>query len=87
LQAQIDAAKRKIQEKEDELARKQQLVKEEGSRKIAVLEAQKATATAESKAALQADRCGWSGVPARWAMARRRWVGVLRGEPKAGARQ
>lgn len=53
LQAKIDAAKRKVQEKEDELARKQQSVKDEGSQKIAVLEAQKATATAESKAALE----------------------------------
>jgi uncharacterized membrane protein len=53
LQAKIDAAKRKVQEKEDELARKQQSVKEEGSQKIALLEAQKATVTAESKAALE----------------------------------
>jgi uncharacterized membrane protein len=53
LQAKIDAAKRKVQEKEDELARKLQSVKSEGDRKIAVLEAQKATATAESKAALE----------------------------------
>jgi uncharacterized membrane protein len=53
LQAKIDAAKRKIQEKEDELARKLQSVKNEGDQKIAVLEAQKATATAESKAALE----------------------------------
>ena len=53
LQAKVDAAKRKVQEKEDELARKLQSVQDEGDQKIAVLEAQKATATAESKAALE----------------------------------
>jgi uncharacterized membrane protein len=53
LQAKIDAAKRKVQEKEGELARKLQSVKDEGGQKVAVLEAQKATATAESKAALE----------------------------------
>jgi uncharacterized membrane protein len=53
LQAKIDAAKQKVQQKEDELARKVQSVKKEGEQKIAVLEAQKATATAESKAALE----------------------------------
>jgi uncharacterized membrane protein len=53
LQAKIDAAKRKVQEKEDELAAKLQSVKDEGEQKIAVLEAQKATATAESKASLE----------------------------------
>jgi uncharacterized membrane protein len=52
LQAKIAAAKRKVQQKEDELARKLQSAKDEGSRKIAMLEVQKATATAESKAAL-----------------------------------
>ena len=52
LQAKIDAAKRKVQEKEDELARKLQSAKDEGNQKIAMLEMQKATATAESKAAL-----------------------------------
>jgi len=52
LQAKIDAAKRKVQEKEGELAAKLQSVKDEGDQKIALLEAQKATATAESKAAL-----------------------------------
>jgi uncharacterized membrane protein len=52
LQAKIDVAQRKVQEKEGELARKLQSVKEEGDQKIAVLEAQKATATAESTAAL-----------------------------------
>jgi uncharacterized membrane protein len=53
LQAKIDAAKRKVQEKEDELAGKLHSVKDEGDQKIAVLEAQKATATAESTAALE----------------------------------
>jgi hypothetical protein len=53
LQAKIDAARRKVQEKEEELARKLESVKEEGDRKIAVLDAQKATATAESRAALE----------------------------------
>jgi hypothetical protein len=53
LQAKIDASKRKVQEKEDELARKLQSVRDEGDRKIAVLETQKATATSESKAALE----------------------------------
>lgn len=53
LQAKIDAAKRKVQEKGDELARKLRSVKSEGDQKIAVLEAQKATATAEAKAALE----------------------------------
>jgi len=53
LQAKIDAAHRKVQEKEDELARKLQSVKNEGDHKIAMLEAQKATATAESTAALE----------------------------------
>jgi uncharacterized membrane protein len=52
LQAKIDAAKRKLQEKEDELAAKMRAVKDEGNNKIAMLEAQKATAAAESKALL-----------------------------------
>ncbi len=52
LQAKIDAAQIKLQAKQSELAAKMQAVKDEGSRKIAVLEAQKATATAESKALL-----------------------------------
>ena len=52
LQAKIDAANRKLQKKEDELAAKMQAVNEERKRKIAMLEAQKATAVAESKAAL-----------------------------------
>jgi uncharacterized membrane protein len=53
LQAKIDAAKRKVQEKENELVRKLHSVRDEGGQKITVLEAQKATATAESKAALE----------------------------------
>lgn len=53
LQAKIDAAKRRVQEKEDELARTLQSAKEEGNKKIAMLEVQKATATADSKAALE----------------------------------
>jgi len=52
LQAKIDAAQRKVQEKEGEFVRKLQSVKDEGNQKIAVLEAQKATVTAESKAQL-----------------------------------
>jgi uncharacterized membrane protein len=52
LQAKIDAAKQKVREKQNELAAKLQSVKDEGDQKIAVLEAQKATATAESKDAL-----------------------------------
>jgi uncharacterized membrane protein len=53
LQAKIDAAQIKLQAKQRELAAKMQAVKDEGSRKVAVLEAQKATATAESKAQLE----------------------------------
>jgi type I site-specific restriction endonuclease len=53
LQAKIDAAQRKLQAKQSELAAKMQAVEDEGNRKIAVLEAQLATATAESKAVLQ----------------------------------
>ena len=53
LQAKIDAAKRKVQEKEAALAAKMQAVKNEGNEKIAVLAAQKATATADSEAALE----------------------------------
>jgi uncharacterized membrane protein len=52
LQAKIDAAKRKLHEKEDELAAKMRAVKDEGNEKIAVLEAQKATAAAASKTLL-----------------------------------
>src|SRR5688572_12715053 len=53
LQAKIDAAKRRVREKENELAAKLQSVKDEGEQRIAVLEAQKATATAESRAVLE----------------------------------
>jgi len=53
LQAKIDAAKRNVRGKEDELAAKLRSVKEEGNEKIAVLESQKATATKESKALLE----------------------------------
>jgi len=53
LQAKIDAANRKVQERENELAAKMRAVKEEGNKKIAMLEAQKATALAESKAHLE----------------------------------
>lgn len=53
LQAKIDAAKRKVQEKEAALAAKMQAVKREGEDRITVLETQKATATVESKAALE----------------------------------
>jgi uncharacterized membrane protein len=52
LQAKIDAAQRKLQAKQSDLAAKMQAVKDEGTRKIAVLEAQKANATAESKVVL-----------------------------------
>jgi len=54
LQPKIDAAKRKLQAKQRELAAKMQAVKDEGNRKIAVLDAQMATATAESKALITA---------------------------------
>ena len=53
LQAKIDAAQRKLQAKQSELAAKMQAVEDEGNRKSAGLEAQLATATAESKAVLQ----------------------------------
>ena len=53
LQAKIDAAQRKLQAKQRELAAKVQAVKDEGNRKIAVLDAQMATATAESKAVIK----------------------------------
>jgi vacuolar-type H+-ATPase subunit I/STV1 len=52
LQAKIDAAQRKLREKEDELAAKARAVRDEGNKKIALLEAQKTTAVAESKAVL-----------------------------------
>jgi uncharacterized membrane protein len=53
LQAKIDAAKRKLQEKEGELSAKMRAVKNESAKKIAVLEAQKATVAAGSKAVLE----------------------------------
>lgn len=53
LQAKIDAAQIKLQAKQSELAAKMQAVKDEGNRKVAVLEAQRATASAESKALLE----------------------------------
>jgi hypothetical protein len=53
LQAKIDAAQRKLQAKQSELAAKMQAVEDEGNRKIAVLDAQMATATAESKALIK----------------------------------
>ena len=52
LQAKIDAAKRKVAEKERAAAAKLQSVNEEGNERIALLEAQRKTASAESKAAL-----------------------------------
>jgi vacuolar-type H+-ATPase subunit I/STV1 len=52
LQAKIDAAQRRLREKEDELAAKTRAVKDEANKKIAMLEAQKATAAAESKSVL-----------------------------------
>jgi uncharacterized membrane protein len=52
LQAKIDGARRKVALKEKELSAKMQALKEEGSQKIALLEAQKATAVVESKALL-----------------------------------
>jgi uncharacterized membrane protein len=52
LEAKIDAAKRKLENKQDELAAKMRTVKEEGNKKIAVLESQKAMAAAESRAVL-----------------------------------
>ena len=54
LQAKIDAAQRKLQAKQTELAAKMEAVNEERIRKIAVLESQLASATAESKAVLEA---------------------------------
>jgi len=53
LQAKIDAAKRRLWEREGELAAAMRAVKDEGHRKIAVLEAQKRTAAAESTAVLE----------------------------------
>jgi uncharacterized membrane protein len=53
LQAKIDAAKRKVAEQERALAAKLQSVNEEGNERVALLEAQRKTASAESKAALE----------------------------------
>jgi hypothetical protein len=53
LQAKIDAAKRRVADKEGAVAAQLQSVKEEGSERIAVLEAQRKTANAESTAALE----------------------------------
>jgi uncharacterized membrane protein len=53
LQSKIDATQQKLQAKQTALAAKMQAVKDEGNRKIAVLEAQLTTASAESKAAIQ----------------------------------
>jgi uncharacterized membrane protein len=53
LHAKIEAARLKLQAKQSELAAKMQAVKDEGNRKIAVLVAQKATATADSRALLE----------------------------------
>jgi uncharacterized membrane protein len=52
LQAKIDAARRRVEAKETELITKVKAVSHEANQKIAVLEAQKATASAESKALL-----------------------------------
>ena len=52
LQAKIDTAKRDLQKKEDELSAKIKSVEKEGKDRIAVLEAQKVTASQESKALL-----------------------------------
>jgi uncharacterized protein YPO0396 len=52
LQAKIDAAERKLRQKEEEIAAKLQSVKDEAKDKVAVLEAQMATATQESRAHL-----------------------------------
>jgi uncharacterized membrane protein len=52
LQAKIDAAQRRVREKEDELAAKTRAIRDEGNKKIAMLEAQKETVAAESKAVL-----------------------------------
>jgi len=53
LQAKIDAARRTLEEREGELAATMQAVREEGNKKIAMLEAQKRTAAAESTAVLE----------------------------------
>ncbi len=53
LQAQIDDAKRKIREKEDQLTAKMRALKREGDQKIAQLELQKAAAEEESALTLE----------------------------------
>jgi uncharacterized membrane protein len=53
LQAKIDAAQRKLQAKQEQLAAKMETIKDEANHKIAVLEAQVATANAESKTVLE----------------------------------
>jgi uncharacterized membrane protein len=52
LEAKIDAAQRRLRVKEDELAAKMRAVKSEGNEKVAMLEAQKTKAAAESRAVL-----------------------------------
>ncbi len=52
MQAKIDAARQKLQKREDELAATMRAVRDEGDSKIAMLEAQKRTAAAESQARL-----------------------------------
>lgn len=52
LQAKIDAAQRAVAEKETALATKMQSLKEEGQDKVATLEAQKVTATADAQSRL-----------------------------------
>ena len=47
-----NAAQRRVREKEDELAAKTRAIRDEGNKKIAMLEAQKATAGVESKGVL-----------------------------------
>jgi uncharacterized membrane protein len=52
LQAKIDAAKRKVAEQERAAAAKLQSINDEGNERLALLEAQRKTASAESKAVL-----------------------------------
>ena len=53
LQAEIDAARQKVWDKEEDLEAQLQLVKEEGRQKIAALEEQKAEVSEESQALLE----------------------------------
>lgn len=53
LQEKIDAAKRKLQEKQDQLAARIKSVKKEGDDKVAMLQGQMTTANDEAKAQLQ----------------------------------